>query len=186
MDRTDLTEKTVNRNYVYKGKILTVRCDDALLPDGKPCQREIVEHPGGTCVLYVEDGKILLVKQYRYAFGESIYELPAGKLNPGEDPMAAAKRELSEEAGVEADELKHLYTYYPTCGYSSEKIHVYQALKAGHGTAHLDEGEFLNAEYIPVEKVWEMIVSGEIKDSKTIIAVQRYLLDEVAALQKNI
>lgn len=174
----DMTEKTVNKNYVYKGKILTVRCDDALRPDGKPCKREIVEHPGGTSVLYVEDGKVLLVKQYRYAFGEAIYEIPAGKLEPGEDPAAAAKRELSEEAGIRADELKHLCTYYPTCGYSSEKIYVYQAVKAGHGTAHPDEGEFLNVEYLPLEKVWEMIESGEIKDSKTIVAVQRYLLDK--------
>lgn len=178
MNTNDLTEKTVRKNYVYRGKILTVRNDDALRPDGKPCKREIVEHPGGTSILYVENEKVLLVKQYRYAFGETIYEIPAGKLEPDEDPMSAAKRELSEEAGVEAEELKHLCTYYPTCGYSSEKIYVYQAVKAGHGHAHLDEGEFLNAEYVPVEKVWKMILSGEIKDSKTVIAVQRYLLDK--------
>lgn len=177
-EEMDFTEKTVNKNYVYKGKIITVRCDDALRPDGKPCKREIVEHPGGTSVLYVHEGKVLLVKQYRYAFGESIYEIPAGKLNYGEDPMEAAKRELSEEAGVEADELIPICTYYPTCGYSSEKIYVYEAVKAGHGTAHLDEGEFLNVEYIPVEQVWAMIRSGEIKDSKTIVAMQYYLLKQ--------
>jgi ADP-ribose pyrophosphatase len=172
----DMTEKTVKKNYVYRGKILTVRCDDALRPDGKPCKREIVEHPGGTSVLYVQDGKILLVKQYRYAFGETIYEIPAGKLNTGEDPEAAAKRELSEEAGIEAEELSLICEYYPTCGYSSEKIYVYEALKVRHGIPHLDEGEFLNVEYLPVDEVWKKIRSGEIKDSKTIIAVQYYLL----------
>lgn len=174
----DLHEKTVKKNYVYQGKILSVRCDDALRPDGKPCKREIVEHPGGVGILYMEDGKVLLVKQYRYAFSEAIYEIPAGKLEYGEDPALAAKRELSEEAGVEATKLKHLCTYYPTCGYSAEKIYVYQVVQSGHGTAHLDEGEFLNVEYLPLEQVWEMIKSGEIKDSKTIIAVQQYLLQE--------
>ena len=81
----ELTEKTVKKNYVYRGKIISVRADDALRPDGKPCKREIVEHSGGACVLYSEDGKILLVKQYRYAYGETIYEIPAGKLNAGEE-----------------------------------------------------------------------------------------------------
>ena len=81
----ELIEKTVKKNYVYKGKILNLRNDDARLPDGKACKREIIEHSGGACVLYVEDGKVLFVKQYRYAYGESVYELPAGKLNAGED-----------------------------------------------------------------------------------------------------
>ena len=88
----DFQEKTVNKNYVYQGKILSLRVDDALRADGKPCKREIIEHSGGACVLYVENGKVLLVKQYRYAYGESIYEIPAGKLNAGEDPMLAAQR----------------------------------------------------------------------------------------------
>ena len=85
-------EKTVQKNYVYKGKILTLRCDDATLPNGQPCKREIIEHSGGACVLYVEDEKVLLVRQYRYAYGESIYEIPAGKLEVGEEPMLAAAR----------------------------------------------------------------------------------------------
>lgn len=172
-----LEEKVVRKNYVYQGKILSVRSDDALLPDGKPCKREIVEHSGGVGILYVEDGKVLLVKQYRYAFGKSIYEIPAGKLEKGEDPALAAKRELSEEAGIEAGEMKHLVTYYPTCGYSTEKIHLFEALDCRHGTAHLDEDEFLNVEYIEAQKVWEMIRSGEIQDSKTIVALQQYLLN---------
>ncbi len=173
----DLTEKTVNKNYVYKGKIISVRCDDALRADGKPCKREIVEHPGGAAVLYVEDGKVLLVKQYRYAFKKEMLEIPAGKLNYGEDPALSAKRELSEEAGVEAVEMKHLYSVIPTCGYSSEIIYIYEATKVVKGDAHLDEGEFLNVEYMPIKEVWQKILSGEIDDGKTVLAVQRYLLE---------
>lgn len=95
----DLTEKTVQKHYVYEGKIISVRCDEALRPDGKPCKRELIEHPGGACVLYVEDGRMLLVKQFRYAYGEVLYEIPAGKLEAGEDPALAAARELSRRSG---------------------------------------------------------------------------------------
>ncbi|MBE7086531.1 MAG: NUDIX hydrolase [Clostridiales bacterium] len=174
----DYVEKTVKKNYVYEGKILTLRCDDAELPDGKPCKREIIEHSGGACVLYVEDGKALFVRQYRYAYGESIYEIPAGKLEKGEDPAKAAARELEEEAGVKADELKLLFVMYPTPGYTNEKIYIYQALGGKKTAACLDEGEFLDVEYIPLEKVKEMLTNGEIKDGKSIIALQAYFLNE--------
>ncbi len=174
----DYVEKEVKRNYIYKGKILTLRCDDALLPNGEPCKREIIEHSGGACVLYVEEGKVLLVRQYRYAYGESIYEIPAGKLEKGEDPKLAAARELEEEAGIKATALSLLYVMYPTPGYTNEKIYIYEA-KGGEKTqAHLDEGEFLDVEYIPIERVKEMLKSGEIKDGKTIVALQAYMLQK--------
>ncbi len=172
----DYIEKTVKKNYIYQGKILSLRRDDALLPDGKPCIREIVEHGGGACVLYVKEGKVLLVRQYRYAYGESIYEIPAGKLDGGEDPMKAAARELEEEAGLRATSLKLLYVIYPSPGYTSEKIYLYEAEGAEPANAHLDEGEFLDVEYVPLERVKEMLKNGEIRDSKTIIALQRYFL----------
>lgn len=173
-------EKTVKKNYIYKGKILTVRCDDAQLPDGKPCIREIIEHSGGACVLYVKEEKVLLVKQYRYAYGESIYEIPAGKLEIGEDPKLAAARELEEEAGVRASDLQLLYVMYPTPGYTNEKIHIYQAFNGEAVSAHLDEGEFLDVEYVPLDKVKQMLKNGEIKDGKTIIALQAYFLAQQA------
>lgn len=172
-------EKTVKKNYIYRGKILTVRCDDAELPDGKPCLREIIEHSGGACVLYVKDEKVVLVKQYRYAYGESIYEIPAGKLELGEDPEKAAARELEEEAGVRATQLKLLHVMYPTPGYTNEKIYIYQALDGENVGAHLDEGEFLDVEYVPLDKVKEMLQNGEIKDGKTIIALQTYFLNNL-------
>lgn len=173
----DLIEKTVKKNYIFKGKIVNLRQDDAVLPDGKPCKREVIEHPGGASVLYVEDGKVLLVKQFRYCYGEETYEIPAGKLNPGEDPAATAARELEEEAGIIADGLTHLYTIYPTPGYTNEKIYIYRAFSVREGKVHLDEGEFLNSFYIPVSEALDMISDGRIKDSKTIIAIQRYVID---------
>ena len=139
----DYIEKTVKKNYIYKGKILTLRKDDALLPDGTPCIREIIEHSGGACALYVEDGKVLFVRQYRYAYGESIYEIPAGKLNTGENPMFAAQRELEEETGVKAEKLELLYVAYPTPGYTDEKIYIYRAFDGVKTQTHPERGAFL-------------------------------------------
>lgn len=173
----DFQEKTVNKNYVYQGKILSLRVDDALRADGKPCKREIIEHSGGACVLYVENGKVLLVKQYRYAYGESIYEIPAGKLNAGEDPMLAAQRELEEETGIKSENLQLLYVMYPTPGYTNERIYIYLAKDGERVPAHLDEGEFLEVAWIGMDKVKQMMRSGELRDGKTLIALQAYLLD---------
>ena len=175
----DYVEKTVKKNYIYEGKILTVRKDDALLPDGRPCIREIIEHSGGACVLYVEQGKALFVRQYRYAYGESIYEIPAGKLEKGEDPALAAARELEEEAGIRAKRLELLYVNYPTPGYTNEKIYIYRAYDGERVATHLDDGEFLDVEWIALGKVKTMLQNGEIKDGKTIIALQHYFLTEM-------
>ena len=174
--KMNLTEKTVEKRYIYKGKILNLRKDDALLPDGKPCVREIIEHSGGACALYIQDGKMLFVKQYRYAYGEVVHEIPAGKLNKGEDPSIAASRELEEETGIRARKMEHLFTIYPTPGYTNEKIYIYRALEGEQVCVHLDEGEFVERVWIPLERVKEMLKNGEIKDAKTIIAVQAYFL----------
>lgn len=176
-DIMQLEEKTVRKNYIYRGKIINVRCDDAELPNGRPCRREIVEHPGGACVLCVKDGKVALVKQFRYAYGEAIYEIPAGKLNEGEDPMLAAERELGEETGMIADDLVLRFVLYPTPGYTNEKIFIYEALGVREGKQHLDEGEFLNVEFVPIEVALEMVENGVICDAKTIVALQRYALE---------
>lgn len=173
----DYVEQTVRKNYIYEGKILKLRRDDARLPDGRPCVREIIEHSGGACVLYVKEDKVLLVRQYRYAYGESLYELPAGKLEIGEDPKNAALRELEEEAGVLAEELKLLFVMYPTPGYTNEKIYIYQAVSGKETATSPDEDEFLDVEYLPLDKVKEMLKKGEIRDGKTIVALQAYLLN---------
>lgn len=174
----DFTEKTVQKRYIYKGKILSLRCDDALLCDGTPCKREIVEHSGGAGALCVENGEVLLVRQYRYAYGEHVYEIPAGKLNAGENPKEAAARELEEEAGIRAERLELLHEAYPTPGYTNERLFIYRAFGCKRLHAHPDEEEFVETAWLPLAQVKEMLKTGEIKDAKTVIALQAYFLAE--------
>lgn len=166
-------EKTVRRNYIYRGKIVNLRCDDALLPDGRPCTREVVEHPGGAAVLCVREGKVLLVRQFRYSYGEELLEIPAGKLDPGEEPIRAAARELEEETGFTAS-LEPLTVFYPTPGYTNEKIYIYLAKEIHGGTQRLDDGEFLDVLQLPLEEALRMVNEGQIKDGKTIAALLLY------------
>lgn len=174
----NLTEKTVKQNVVFEGKIIRVRCDDAELPDGKPCKREVVDHAGGASVLYVREGKVLLVRQFRYPYMEETLEIPAGKLNPGEDPAQTAARELAEETGWQPASVEHMFTIYPTPGYSAEKIYIYRAHGVREGQVHPDEDEFVTAAFYPVDEVLSMIEKGEIKDAKTIIAVMSLRLQK--------
>lgn len=174
----NLTEKTVKQNVVFEGKIIRVRCDDAQLPDGKPCKREVVDHAGGASVLYVREGKVLLVRQFRYPYMEETLEIPAGKLNPGEDPAQTAARELAEETGWQPASVEHMFTIYPTPGYSAEKIYIYRAHGVREGQVHPDEDEFVTAAFYPVDEVLSMIEKGEIKDAKTIIAVMSLRLQK--------
>lgn len=174
----NLTEKTVKQNVVFEGKIIRVRCDDAELPDGKPCKREVVDHAGGASVLYVREGKVLLVRQFRYPYMEETLEIPAGKLNPGEDPAQTAARELAEETGWQPASVEHMFTIYPTPGYSAEKIYIYRAHGVREGQVHLDEDEFVTAAFYPIDEVLSMIEKGEIKDAKTIIAVMSLRLQK--------
>ncbi|PWM70400.1 MAG: ADP-ribose pyrophosphatase [Bacillota bacterium] len=173
----DFTEKTVEKNTVYAGKILSVRNDVVLLPDGKTSRREIVEHNGGSCVLAVKEGKILFVKQFRYAMGEVLYEIPAGKLEKGENPESTAVRELEEECGLKAHAVELLYVTYPTPGYSEEKIYIYRCRSFGQGTAHPDENEFLTGEWIEEKEVKKMMKDGRIRDGKTLIALLHYFAE---------
>lgn len=175
----NMKETTVRKNYVFKGKIINVRCDDAALPDGKPCTREFVEHGGGAAVLYVRGGEVLLVKQFRYAYGEELYEIPAGKLEKGEDPALTAARELEEEAGFVPEKVTLLYEMYPSPGYTNEKIYIYRAEGVKEGRVHLDEGEFLTSVFYPLAEAEKMIERGEIKDAKTILAIQYALLKRI-------
>lgn len=165
------TEKTINKNYIFKGKILSLRKDDVALLDGTTSIREIVEHSGGSCIYCEKDDCVYLVKQFRYAYGEEIWELPAGKLEKGEDPMVTAIRELEEEAGLKANSVSLMFEVYPTPGYTNEIIRVYKAEGITETQRHLDQGEFLEGEWIPKEQLKQMIKSGEIKDGKTLIAL---------------
>ena len=173
----NLKEKKLKSKTVYSGKVITLEIDEVELPDGKSSFRECVRHSGGACVLLVRDGKVLLVNQFRYLYGKPIYEIPAGKLNYGEDPKIAAARELEEETGYKP-ELVHLMDIYPTPGYTDEIIHIYYAKSYEITKQKLDDGEFLNYCFIDLQTVLKMIESGEIQDAKTIVAIYKYLLSK--------
>ena len=137
-------EKTLESQTVYEGRVITVTRDTALLEDGTTALRDVVHHHGGACILpYYEDGTICMVRQFRYAMQQELWELPAGKLEAGEDPFEAAKRELTEECGVCADEYISLGEIYPTVGYDTEVIYIWAARGLHPAPMHLDADEFL-------------------------------------------
>ena len=170
----ELFEKTVNKNYVYNGKIINVRRDDALLPDGKGCTREVVEHNGGVCIApLTDDGCLLVVRQFRYPYMKVVLELPAGKLEKGEDHCKAGKRELEEETGAVSSDFKYLGEFFPSPGYCGEIIYLYVARGLSFTQQHLDDDEYLETEKIPLDKAVEMVMNGEIPDGKTQALVLR-------------
>ncbi len=171
------TEQTLNKNYQYKGKILNLRRDDVILPNGNTAVREMVEHSGGSAIVCERDGKILMVRQFRYPYRQEVWEIPAGKLNQGEDPAETAIRELEEEGGVKAEKVKKLFDVYPTPAYTNEVIRIYEAVNVSDTKAHLDEDEFLSAEWIDKNVLKNMIRNGEINDAKTLIALMYVLND---------
>ena len=161
-------EKQLKSKTLYDGKILKLNVDEVSLPDGSLSVREYVRHSGGAGVLLIKDESVLLVKQFRYVYGKEIYEIPAGKVNRGEDGRETASRELEEETGYRA-ELVH---------YFDEIIRIYRAVSCEFVGQKLDEGEFLKCEFIPLNKVKEMIDDGTICDAKTVSAVYRYLSEK--------
>ena len=170
----DLTEKTLNKNYIYEGKIINVRRDDAILPNGKNCIREIVEHPGGvTLAALTDNGELIFVDQFRYAYMKVLLELPAGKLEKGEDPLEAGKRELLEETGYAAEKYTFLGEFYPSCGYTEEVIYLYLAQGLTLHEQQLDEDEFVNVRKIPLDDAFKMVMNNEIPDGKTQAAIMK-------------
>ena len=168
----DFTEKPLTTRLVYDGDLLKVREDTVLLPDGKTARREWIQHPGAVVMIPLLDARtVLLERQYRYPLQRHFYELPAGKIEPGEDPLATAKRELAEECGYSAGVWQHLMTLHPCIGYSDERIELYLARELAHvGHAH-DEGEFLEVVPLALAEALEWVASGRITDVKTIIGL---------------
>lgn len=171
----ELTEKTLNEEYIYKGRIIKVRRDEVELPNGHKSMREVVEHSGGVCVLPLTDrDEVVFVRQFRYPYKEVILEIPAGKRDHGEEsPLECGKRELAEETGAKADKYTSLGELYPSPGYCGEVIYMFLATGLTFGDTNPDEDEFLNVEKIPFDKALDMVLSDEIKDSKTQCALMK-------------
>ncbi|MCL2344126.1 MAG: NUDIX hydrolase [Firmicutes bacterium] len=170
----DFTEIPVKSEGKYSGIIVDVRVDTVRLPGGREARREIVEHPGGVAILPLDGaGNAVCVRQYRYAFSEHLLEAPAGKLEPGEDPLESALRELSEETGLTAGRVIPLGYIYPSPGYSREILYIYLALDLKEGAPHPDTDEFLEVLRIPLDELVACVARGEICDAKTVVAVLR-------------
>lgn len=168
----ELFEKTLSSELIYDGKVVKLRRDEIELPDGKHSVREVVGHPGGACAAAIDqNGDLLMVEQYRYAMGETVLEIPAGKLEYGEDPADAVVRELREETGCTADNIELLAVNYPTPGYCAEKLYIYLATGLHKGEQHLDEDENLNLRTVPLREAVAMVERGELKDAKTVCAI---------------
>lgn len=165
-------EKKISSERIYEGAIMNVRRDTVTAPKGT-AYREIVEHNGAVAAIALtEDRNIIMVKQFRYACGEAILEIPAGKIDKGEtDPVAAMKRELKEETGYSASQVLHLGDVNPSCAYSEEVIHLYLMTGLTAGEQDLDEDEALEVLEMPFDEVYDMAVRGELVDSKTLAAL---------------
>lgn len=165
----DLNETVIGSQEIYAGRIFTLRKDTVRLPDGRELTRDIVAHNGAVCVVPLrEDGAVLMVRQFRLPAGKVLLEIPAGKLEAGEDPDACAIRELEEETGYRASQVRKLFQCYLAPGYSSELMHCYVATGLTKTQTNFDEGENLELVTVPQEEVLRMVLAGEIEDSKTI------------------
>lgn len=173
----DMTERMVSHTRPYEGVIVDVNLDKVELPNGCIATREVVSHPGGVAVLPLnEDGTVTVVRQYRYAFARELTEIPAGKLDAGEEPRTGALRELREEIGAQVGELIELGIIYPSPGFCQEVLYLYLAKDLTYGDCCPDEDEFLEVERIPFAALLQRVMDGEIKDAKTVAAVLKAAL----------
>ena len=167
----------VGSRRVYSGRVISVDVDRVRFPDGTEGELEMVRHPGASAVVPFlsdpggEDPQILLIKQYRYAAEGFLYEIPVGRLDPGEAPEACAIRELREETGCTARSVEHMYTFFTTPGFTDEKIHLFLAVGLERGEARREKDEFLEVETLALSRALELIKGGEIRDGKTVVGI---------------
>lgn len=174
----EFIEKTVESDIKYDGRVVRVFRDTVLLPDGNISHREVVKHNGGVCVVAVtNDDKIIMERQYRYAMKKYLFELPAGKLEKGEESRSAGIRELREETGAVAETFDYLGEMYPTPGYDNEIIYFYLAKGLIFGEKQLDLGEYVEVEFWDIKELLKMIKNGEIKDAKTVFGLTLYAIN---------
>ncbi|MEX0649068.1 MAG: NUDIX hydrolase [Balneolaceae bacterium] len=168
----ELTEYPLHSSHIFDGKLLQVYLDEVKLPDGTTSTREWIKHPGASAVVPVfEDGTIMLLKQFRYPSRKIFLEVPAGKVDPGEDPISTARRELAEESGLSCTHLANVGSFYPAIGYADEIIHVYAAWGLTTEQQNVDDDEFVITSRIPFSQALLMIQTGEISDGKTICSL---------------
>jgi len=182
MENKTLFEKPLKRRKVFSGAAVNFRADTIRLPDGKTATREFMDHPGAVAILPVlSDGRVILVRQYRYPVGEATLEVPAGKLHSSHDsPVKRARAELQEETGYTAASLEPVASFWPTPAFSNEILHIYLATGLKAGKTRPDEDEFIEVERMPFKKALGLVRSGKIMDAKTIIALQAYAISEGA------
>ena len=183
MEEKKMRETQISSEDLFNGVILNVKRDQIRLPNGQQSFRELIRHVGAVCVVPVtDDGKVVVERQYRYPIDQVITEIPAGKLDSREeDRLHAAQRELKEETGITADRWTDMGLYYPAAAYSDEKITMYLAQGLHRGEQHLEEGEFLNVSFVPMDELIEEILQGRITDGKT----QAGILKAAALLKKQ-
>ncbi len=162
---------------IYSGRVLNLDIDTVRFPNGSTGELEMIRHPGAAAVLPFlsdpagEDPQVMLLKQYRYAAEEFLYEIPAGRLDPGEEPLACATRELKEETGCRAERIEHLYTFYTTPGFIDERIHAFMAVGLKRGDSQTETDEFITVETMTLSHALGLIQKGEIKDAKTALTI---------------
>jgi len=174
---SDHTDAQIATHRIYTGKVISLDVDQVRYPDGSTGEAEVVRHPGAAAIVPFltdpagEDPQILLLRQYRYATGGYLYEIPAGRLNDGEAPAECARRELREETGCTASGITHLYTTFTTPGFTNEEIHTYMATGLTRGESATEADEFLEVLTVTVSQALRMIQQGEIRDAKTALAI---------------
>ena len=167
----------VSSRRVYTGRVINLDVDQVRFPDGSIGELEMMRHPGASAVVPFlsdpagEDPQVLLIRQYRYAANGYMYEIPAGRLDDGEEPATCARRELKEETGCTAERVEHLYTLYTTPGFTDERIHLFMAVGLTRGETGHEADEFMEIETIPLSKALAMIAAGEIQDAKTALGL---------------
>lgn len=168
----DFFEKTVKTDVKFEGRILKMRVDTVQLPDGSTSTREIIEHPGGVAVIAVdENGYVPMVTQFRKPYEKMVMELPAGKLDEGEEPLACGVRELEEETGLKAKNFVSLGALMPSPGYAAEMLYIYLATDLYEGKVHLDDGEFLTVKKYHIDELTKMVMNNELEDAKTVVGI---------------
>lgn len=168
----NLDETFISSKVAFAGRLLKVNIDTVTLPNGRETTRELIHHPGAVAVVPIlDDGSMVFVKQYRYPLGTVLYEIPAGKLDPDEDPDVCARRELSEETGYSAREWQKLTSIVTTPGFTDEVIHLYAAHGLEKHVQHTDEDEFIDVVALTPQQVKQMVLEGTIYDSKTLSAL---------------